>query len=184
MCLGNVNNGAQFAPIHIINLRWEHKQWHSPVYLVAERVLAVPLSLGGCFISENWFLSLVVWLPFKLSFYSVPQVRWIWAPVSQWYPSLLQGCVGGGDPSITMVCLLPFFMWSFYPLLCRSCSLRPPFFLGKSCFVCRCRIGVYVGGAGLRLFLCCHLHPPQHPGFWDVWFLHYAPYHVVRVWGV
>lgn len=37
-------------------------------------------------------------------------------------------------------------------------SLRPQFFLGMNCFVCRCRL-VYVEGGEPRGFLCCHLGP-------------------------
>lgn len=65
--------------------------------------------------------------------------------------------VRGGVPVVTMFpSLLPFFMWSLYLLLCRSCLIRHQFFR-RICFLCRCRIGVTVGGFELSVFLCCHL---------------------------
>lgn len=52
-------------------------------------------------------------------------------------------CAGGGVPSITeSPALLPFFMQSFYPSLCRRCSLRPQFFLRVKCSVCGGRFSV------------------------------------------
>lgn len=67
-------------------------------------------------------------------------------------------------PLLPCLCLLPLCMWSFDPL-CRRLSFRPYFFLRMNCYVCRCRIGVYVQGGEFRLFLLCHLVPVSfyHP---------------------
>lgn len=72
-----------------------------------------------------------------------------------WQASLLSGgptvslpgaesCCGWGPLCYHVFTSPDAYMWSFYPLLCRRCLLRPLFFLRVHCFVCRCRFSVYV----------------------------------------
>lgn len=51
---------------------------------------------------------------------------------------------------IMFLCLLPYFMWSFYPSLCIMFTHSPQFFLKMNYSVCGCRFGVKVGGGRLK----------------------------------
>lgn len=156
MCVGNVNDVACFAPFPlaasggtqqaahtapdptssvrgwaVTGWQGECKQWCSLAPLALDRVPALLLLFGGE--HENQLPAIIVVVGFKpsdwQSFFSTPEhvslcssSSAISLPTSRphW----------GWAPSITMSpALLPFFLWSFYLSLCRTCSLRPLFFL-------------------------------------------------------
>lgn len=51
-------------------------------------------------------------------------------------------------------------VWSFYHLLCRSCSINPQFFFRKNCCIYKYRFSVFVGESEFRVFLSHHLGSP------------------------
>lgn len=58
------------------------------------------------------------------------------------------------------VSVLPFFMWSLYYLLCKSCSISPQLFCRRNCSTGRYRFHVSLGRGGFSLFLHHHLGLP------------------------
>lgn len=126
-----------------------HKQWCLSAPVITQSS-SRSLPLGRCFSLVNWLPSLIVSVQANL--HSGPSV--IVLPTADFY-------IGGGVHIVTVSpSLLPFSLWSLFPLLCRSCLLSPQFFR-RNCFVCRCTFCVYMRGDKFRLFLCCYLGPPH-----------------------
>lgn len=65
-------------------------------------------------------------------------------------PSVMQFPPGNGVSML--LSLLPFSMWSLFPVLCKDCSLTPRHFR-KTFSMCRCRFHVSKRGGEFRVFL-------------------------------
>lgn len=67
---------------------------------------------------------------------------------------------GVGFLARTSLPLLSVLMWTFYPLLWRSCSVSSQVFFKGNCSTCSCGFDMCVEGNEFRIFLCHHLVPP------------------------